>query len=340
MTGKLRDGWSAYRLRLKRRDLMWRAFRARHKLHCLANRYTNLPDDAILAFVTVRNEAHRLPHFLAHYRALGVMHFFFVDNMSDDGTVGFLQEQVDVSLWQTGMSYRAARFGMDWLGWLLMHFGRGHWCLTLDADEILVFPHYPDRDLRDLTAWLDGHGSVAFGATMLDLYPRDRLSTVRYRSGDDPVEVLPWFDAEGYTWEYQPRYNHISIRGGVRKRLFFKDHPEHAPHLHKIPLVRWNLRYAYVSSTHIALPPRLNAALDARANLPTGVLLHTKFLPGIIGKSADEKHRQEHFTHTERYEDYYDRIIDDPVLWDEHSVRYEGSMQLEKLGLMTRGNWT
>ena len=50
------------------------------------------PDD-ILAMATVRNEVVRLPFFLDHYRKLGVGHFLFVDNGSDDGTRAYLEGQ-------------------------------------------------------------------------------------------------------------------------------------------------------------------------------------------------------------------------------------------------------
>ena len=82
----------------------------------------------------------RLPHFLDYYRRLGVDHFLFVDNGSDDGTAEYLAAQPDVSLWATNHSYRLARFGVDWLGWLQWRYGHGHWCLTVDADELLVYP--------------------------------------------------------------------------------------------------------------------------------------------------------------------------------------------------------
>lgn len=339
MAGSFHEARTAYKLRLRRKRLLWRALRARHRLTSRVDRSSAITPGTILSFATVRNEAQRLPYFLEHHRALGVGQFLIVDNMSDDGTAEFLAEQPDVSLWQTGAGYKAARFGMDWVGWLLMRYGHGHWCLTLDADELLVFPHMPKRDLHDLTGWLDAQGAESFGAMMLDLYPQGPLSAVQYEPGQDPTETLPWFDADNYRREFLPKYRMTSIRGGVRQRVFFPDTPEFSAHLHKVPLVRWNRRYAYASSTHSALPRRLNAVFDPGLERPSGVLLHTKFLPGILDKSAEEKHRREHFTHAERYDDYYDALVSDPVLWSENSVRYTGSEQLEELGLMSRGNW-
>ena len=335
---RLSDAIYAYRLRLKRRLAMWRAFRSRKNLTPLQNRSHAIRRGMVLCFGTVRNEGLRLPYFLDHHRRLGVGHFLFVDNASHDGSPEYLAAQPDVSVWSTQDSYKAARFGLDWLNWLLMRHGSGHWCLTLDADELLIYPHWQDRNLTDLTRWLDARRSVTMAATMLELYPKGPLSQASHRLDQDPLETLPWFDPSGYDRTAMDSYGHVSIRGGVRRRVFFADDPDHAPHLHKTPLVRWSRRYAYISSTHVALPRRLNGGFD-HADLPTGVLLHTKFLPNILDKSREEKQRAEHFTHAERYDTYYDRIIADPDLWFEGSQHFEGWQQLEALGLIRQGQW-
>ena len=47
----------------------------------------------------------------------------------------------------------------------------------------------------------------------------------------------------------------------------------------KIPLVRWQRRYAYASSTHALLPRGLNRVYaEDGGEAATGILLHTKFL--------------------------------------------------------------
>lgn len=337
--GWLAEARLAYRLRLKRKRILFVNYLKSKELTAACDRTAQIKPGDILGFATLRNEMQRLPFYLAHHRALGVDHFLVVDNGSDDGTSAFLAEQPDVSVWHTQASYKASRFGVDWLGHLQTRYAPGHWALTLDADEILIYPEWKHQGLRALTAWLDQRGAPSMAALMLDMYPKGPLSEATYLPGTNPAEALPYFDADNYTWEKINKRKIISIRGGVRKRVFFADQPDHAPHLHKIPLIKWDPSYAYLSSAHDALPPRLNTAFDLREGLPTGVLLHSKFLNTVVDKSTEEKHRAEHFTHPERYGDYYDEIARDPDLWCPASVRYEGAAQLEALGLMTRGNW-
>ncbi|WP_437436885.1 glycosyltransferase family 2 protein [Ruegeria arenilitoris] len=329
-------GWvQQYRLRLKRRRLLWRSFRSRHQLTCLQDQTTQIRPGAILAFTTLRNEITRLPWFFRHYRALGVDHFLIVDNGSDDGSVEFLRDQPDVSLWQTPASYRAARYGLDWLTWLQVRHGHDHWTLMVDADELLIYPDYDRNSLHDLTAELDQQGRIGFGALMLDLYPKGPLGAQNYNPETDPTEVLSWFDPGPYRAQRQSPLGNLWVQGGVRERMFFADQPRHSPTLNKIPLVRWSRRYAFVNSCHSALPRNLNAAYDGPdGTIPAGVLLHTKFLPEVVGKSKIEKARRQHFHDPDQFATYYDSIADGPDMWTPQSVRFEGWEQLQRMGLM------
>ena len=129
-----------YRLRLERRRLLYRAFRRRRQLKALQVRSDALSRKAILAFTTLRNERVRLPYFLSYYRELGVEHFLMVDNGSTDDSREYLLEQGDVSLWHTEASYRKARFGADWLGWLQMRYGHGRWCTSEWREDFSPLP--------------------------------------------------------------------------------------------------------------------------------------------------------------------------------------------------------
>ncbi|WP_306151270.1 glycosyltransferase family 2 protein [Roseovarius sp. MMSF_3281] len=336
----LNDPILAYRLRWKRRRLLFRALRKRPQLRSVINRTDQIAKGDILAAVTVRNEMVRLPYFLEHHRRLGVAHFLFVDNNSNDGTPEFLARQPDVSLWGTPHSYKLSRFGMDWLTALLARHGHGHWCLTLDADEIFIYPHHDTRPLPALTDWLEREGRDSFGALMLDMYPKGRLSEHAYHPGDDPFSALCWFDGGNYMIQRKPDLQNLWIQGGVRARCFFGDEPRRAPTMGKIPLVRWNRRFAYVSSTHSLLPRRLNHVYaEDGGEMASGILMHSKFLNVIVDKSAEEKRRREHFANSDLYDTYYDSLIEDPDLWCGASTKYISWRQLEAMGLMSKGNW-
>lgn len=332
--------WQAYRLRWRRRRLLLRAIGKRRELTPVVDRTAAIAPGAILCLSTMRNESARLPHFLAANRRIGVGHFLVVDNGSTDGTDRMLADQPDVSVWRTGAGYKASRFGMDWLTWLLMRHGHGHWCLTLDADETLVYPHCDARPLHALTGWLDRQGETAFGAVMLDMYPEGAVGDGGFAPGDDPFDTLRWFDAANYRVTFQSALGNLWIQGGVRERCFFAADPVRAPTLNKVPLVRWNRRQVYVNATHTLLPRRLNRVFADTPARASGVLLHSKFLPEIVAKSAEELTRQQHFARSELYRDYHRALVANPVLHAEGATRYHDWQQLERLGLMTRGGWT
>lgn len=334
------DAVRAYRLRWKRRRYLYRAFRKRGEVEAVVERTRTIRPDDILVFSTVRNEALRLPHFLAHHRRLGAGHFLFVDNGSDDGTAELLADQPDASLWRARGSYKASRFGLDWLTGLLARHGTGHWCLTLDADELLVYPHCETRPLAALAEWLDATGMPAFGALMLDLYPEGPLGSQAYAPGDDPLAVLTQFDPGPYTVRRQEPLGNLWVQGGARARAFFADAPRRAPTLNKLPLVKWRRGYVYVNSTHSMLPRRLNHAYDGPGGaMASGALLHTKFLPDAVARAAEERRRRQHFHDPDAFAGYYDAIVSRPVLQGPQSLRYEDWRQLERLGLLSRGAW-
>ncbi len=337
---RLRNLILAYRLRWVRRRLLFRALRKRRQLITVKDRTAQIAADDILLASTMRNEIIRLPHFLAHHRQLGVKHFLIVDNDSDDGTSDYLAQQPDVSLWSTRHSYRLSRFGVDWLTWLQIRHAHNHWCLTLDADEIFIYPHHDTRSLPALVGWLEQNNCKSFGALMLDMYPKGPLRDQAYKPGEDPFETLDWFDGGNYMIQRQPKLENLWIQGGVRARRFFADNPRRAPTMGKTPLVKWNRRYAYVSSTHSLLPKRLNHVYDDQGGEKiSGILLHTKFLPFVIEKSQEEKKRGEHFANSALYERYYEELTDNPDLWCDSSTQLVNWRQLEAMGLMSKGNW-
>ncbi|KZX98308.1 glycosyltransferase family 2 protein, partial [Sulfitobacter sp. HI0021] len=237
-------------------------------------------------------------------------------------------------------SYKRARFGVDWLNWLQMKYAHGHWALTVDPDEFLVYPFCDTRPLRALTDWLDASSIKSFSAMLLDMYPKGRLDEEPYQAGQNPIEIASWFDSGNYTISRNRRFGNLWIQGGPRARVFFPDEPAKAPALNKVPLVKWDRRYAYVSSTHTLLPRGLNQVYDEwGGEKASGVLLHAKFLDTFGAKAAEELQRNEHYAASVEYKAYAAQLKDDPQLWCKWSERYINWRQLEILGLMSKGNW-
>ncbi len=332
------DRWYALRMRWKRRRYRARAIIKSRELARL--KLGTWHKDAILLFCTIRNEAERIDFFLSHYRRLGVGHFIFIDNGSTDGTRDTLLAQPDTTVYASDASYKASRFGMDWINWLMLRHANGHWCVVADADELLIYPYWQTRTLPALTRWLDQEGVPALPAMMLELYPKGPLDEAPCHPGMDPLEALGWFDAGNYTITHKPLLDCLLIQGGPRARCFFAQTPQRAPTLTKLPLIRWSWRYAWVNSTHAILPRHLNRFFaTAGGESISGVLLHTKFLATVVEKSRIEQARGEHFGNAAVFDDYYSAVAQSPDLWCPSSTRFEGWEQLEALGLMSRGGW-
>jgi hypothetical protein len=318
--------------------------------------------DRIRAFARCRNESLRLPAFLRHYRQLGVDRFFIVDNDSSDGSAEYLAAQADVRLFRTTNRYSEASGGTGWLNALLARFGVGYWCVTVDVDELLVYPASEHASLRSLTAYLDRQGAGAFACMLLDLYPAGPLQKCAYAVGGDLLAASPYFDAGPYEILPFDACPALHIRGGVRQRVFypefkrrrlaarlyealFQSLAHRAPRLHdlpwvrahrpptpplltKVPLVRWDETTRYVKSNHRVTPKTVAAE--------TGVLLHFKFLQDFHTRAVHEANRREYSGGAFDYRRYARRLDEHPdlSLIYEGSVRFEGSSQLVRLGLM------
>ncbi len=314
--------------------------RKSRQLRAVADRTGAIRPTDILVFSTFRNEDVRLPYFLRYYREMGVDHFLMVDNDSDDGGREYLAEQPDVSLWTATGSYKRARFGVDWLNWLQMRHGHRHWCLVVDPDEFFVYPFCDTRPIRALTDWLDASSIKSMSAMLLDMYPKGPIDATPYRRGDDPLEIASWFDTGNYSIYRNHRFGNLWIQGGPRARAFFADEPWRAPALNKIPLVKWDRAYAYVSSTHMLLPRGLNLVYDEwGGEKASGILLHPKFLDTFSAKAAEELTRRQHYARSQEYEAYAAASGRGVDLWCNWSEKFINWRQLEILGLMSKGNW-
>jgi len=316
-----------------------RAFLKSKELKCIQNNTDRINKNDIILVAVLRNEAVRVPYFLDYYRKLGINHFLFVDNDSSDGFSEIVSKEPDISIWHTKGSYKKSKFGIDWTNYLLTKYGSDHWCLTVDPDEFLVYPHSETRDLKSLTEYLDYIGQKSLFCLLLDMYSDKKIADNHYHASEDPKKVCPYFDTSGYIVRESMLLQNLWIQGGPRMRLFFRDKPEQAPALNKMPLVRWLRHYSYQSSTHGLTPRRLNKMHAERIDL-TGCLLHYKFLNLLKEKSEEEIGRKQHFAGSREYKQYLKGFDGDGLcLLSSRSAKMSQPSDLTEHGLMTTGGW-
>jgi len=267
------------------------------------------------------------------------------DNDSSDGSSEYLRSQSDVSLFFTKESFAASKFGGIWINEVLDAYGKGHWVLIVDADELFVYPQYETVRLPRLVEYLDNKGAQAMIAPLLDMYSDKAISDTEYLAGNSFVEACPYFDGDAYkNKDLDPDGFKVTERGGARHRLFWqaRDRNYPSPYLYKIPLIKWKDGIALEASTHVLHNVKLAQA--------TGVLLHFKLLQDFAGRAKLEATRKEHLADAREYvafRDPYSQWIRESVTYSEvmssqsnlsafyeGSVHYENSTQLLRLGIM------
>jgi hypothetical protein len=290
-----------------------------------------LARDEILCVACARNERLRIPYFLDYHRRLGVHRFLIVDNGSSDGSVDVLLNEPDVHVFLTAESYSAARCGVRWWNELHASVAAGHWTLTVDLDELLVYPECEDAGLARLAGYLENRGEDAVLAFLLDMYGDGPIRETVYVPGSAFVDTCAHFDGDGYERDQaQPIHASVPLYGGPRRRVFWSRNAPHRPPplLRKIPFVKWRSDLAYTTSTHFLEGVSLSEV--------SGALLHFKFFSDFATRVSEEARRGEHWESAGEYA-VYERVLrerPDLRLMYEGSVRYEGSRQLVDLALI------
>ena len=274
----------------------------------------------------VRNEMLRLPYFYAYYRRLGIHRFFIIDNGSTDGSREYLQLQEDTHVFSTSETFLRKE---AWLDLLLRRYGLGQWCVVVDADEFLLYPHSARVSLPDLCRFLEQQGADVLHCFLLDLYPDQPLSRVHYEPGIDPLRVSCFFDPATH-WKEKHRFRNckgsLDFRyvGGVRHRVFgIQDMC-----CSKFPLFRFAPSMFLRDGQH-----ELEGAVIADLQ---GVLMHQKFLHDFAPRVAEESVRGQHWNHASQYKVYAQKVVTDCdlCLMGPESTAYRDPSQLESLGLM------
>ncbi len=280
----------------------------------------------IRLFLVVRNESLRLPFFLKYYFDLGVDRIIAINNNSTDNTIQILKGHKNVHLFQTGESFVKKEL---WLDILLHRYGINHWCIVVDTDEILMYPRKEDVSLADLCHYLDQEGFNALQCLLLDMYSNRPIVSTKYREGENPLLVCPYFDARSH---YKEKYNFPGCRssqdfryfGGMRSRVFG---------LNRLNLTKFPL---FKLTPSMSLSRGAHKIQDAIISNVHGALFHFKFFDDFIDKTKEEIKRKEYWNKAIEYKLYMDVVKRKPDinLYCPDSVKFTNSQQLIDLGIL------
>lgn len=258
-------------------------------------------DDVVL-LAPVQNGAYYLDAFFAHYRAMGVKHFVFLDNGSTDDTLDRIRAEPGTVIDHCPLPLGHYEHLMR--GYLAQTYGRDRWCLYVDMDEVLDFEGRETHGIQALTRYMAAQGHTAMMAQMLEMFPKAPLAEVAALPFDKAQEAFSYYDISTLThYGYHAANNPLAdlLRdnettnpdigfcfGGVRGKVFGEDCC-----LTKHPLI--------FNGPGVIPAPHPHLSRGVRCSDITVVLKHYKFAndpggrdavslqEGTLGHGEDEK---------------------------------------------------
>jgi hypothetical protein len=226
-----------------------------------------------------RDERLLLEYFVSYYQSLGVTHFIFVDNLSQDGGPEYLQNlnNVNLLLYSTKESYREANYGTKWINQLLETHCTGQFCFTVDVDELFLLDTRKFASLNQLAQSMIASNSNVIPATLLDMYPSETNDD--YVAGGDFLQHSRYFDEfnSDYYEEWGTIYDSFSHKvGGVRKRVLGT-----TVCIHKLPFIRFDFQPLGVATGYHFFQEKGKVIMQSekiRLFDTPAILLHFKFI--------------------------------------------------------------
>jgi len=239
--------------------------------------------------------AYYIEEFIAHYKKLGVKHFFFLDNNSTDNTIEKLKMYQNVSIFKTGLSYKL--YWNLFKKYLFEKFGNSGWNLLVDIDEFFDFPFSNEIGLQNLIHYLNTHKYEAVVTQMLDLFPKESYNDSLNLNFIDSHKYYDNTSLEKRNYYDEVLYNIISnpnikfFVGGARKKIFNLDNL----FLTKHALIK---HQPHISYFHDHFP------YNARVADVSALLLHYKFHNNFKNYITEAIETKVHWNESYQYKKY------------------------------------
>lgn len=168
------------------------------------------PRKIVAVLATARNEGPYLLEWIAHYRSIGVEHFFIYSNDNTDGSEALLNAlaQAGVITWISNpvppgrvAQFQAYGHAFGVLPQILDY----RWTLVVDLDELLFFDQSRFASLPDYLAWQEGRpvDAIAFNWVVFG------------SSGEARWRDAPMVERFGHRMPYTDHHVKVAVRSGL-----------------------------------------------------------------------------------------------------------------------------
>ncbi|WP_181136762.1 glycosyltransferase family 2 protein [Vibrio hyugaensis] len=283
-----------------------------------------------IAVIVGKNEQELLPNLLKHHRSIGIEHFLFVDNCSDDTSIDYMLGQEDVSVFVATQEYRHSRFAVNWQETLLSYYGLGRWVLIIDSDELYTYAGSEGKMIHTITQVAERDNANSFFAPMIDFYPRGELSGADVTGEQQFYRVCDHYDSIGTMqidkgMVYGPFSNSSIYHGGLRKRIFGNYNQFPAPNYlnQKYNLLKFEPNMRLIEGLHFMY--------GVRTSRVSAAIMHFKYHAGFYAKVVREINSGQHWNGATEYKRYATKIDGESsyIVFDkEISCKYKSSVEL------------
>jgi len=272
-------------------------------------------EDVILISV-IRNERLLLPYFINYYLNLGVTHFIFIDNDSNDSTFEYLENLKDINilLFKTNQSYSENDFGMTWVRKILDIYCINKYCLIVDIDELIVFKN--NYNLEQMINKMKKTNSNVVFSCMIDFYPKN--ININYKSGCSFENYSPFYDIykdNNYGFTNGSRKIKIkkifckkkikigtTLNGGMRKRVY-----NVTACLGKRSLIKYDFKEFELSVGCHWIIPKSDKSNEKNIKYYNdfSIIKHFKFIKPSLKSFFEERvERNQDWNNSEEYKNY------------------------------------
>lgn len=279
-------------------------------------------DQSIILICVVKNDLVKIKQMVKYHRSIGLKHFVYIDNMSTDGTVEWLEKQKDVDVFEVQERYTTNR-REAWINRIIDYYGFNRWYLILDSDELFSYIDIEEIEISEFTSKIKNNGYTRARALMVDMYGQSDF----YKSDDEELYVSKciYFDIDSYE-QKNSKYLDL-ITGGPRNRLF-----ETNSWLTKYPLVYFE-EGDVQGNSHYPFPYNKNKETPCFS-----IIKHYKFLPSDINKYRKIAENNNYYNGSVEYKKYIKKIDNTDTLdfFYKGTVKFSNSESLKYIDFIEK----